>query len=164
MGTNCLCLKPQLFEKFLKWWLVNSSPFSVISSLRIPYCEIIFLHLLITVRDWEFLRFQLGTWSNTSPIKFAKSYNSGFYSGFPKLNFPKVMLSQIIQNLCLGLEHSLPKLHFIRSSNLTQVTSYLCRLYFSRLHFFYKKRDRENIVIISNIVLLRNYSSSYSIH
>ena len=111
----------------------------------------------------KFGKTKLGTGSNTSLIKFAKSYNWGFNSGFLKLNFPKVMFSHIIEKLCLGLEHSLPKLYFIRSSNLRQVTSYLCRLYFSRLHFFYKKSDRENIVIITNIVLLRNYSSSYSI-
>ena len=58
MGTNCLVFK---IPNFLKWRLVDSGPFSVISSLGIQYCKNIFLYLLMTVRDCDFFTFSTAT-------------------------------------------------------------------------------------------------------
>ena len=56
----------------------------------------------------KFAETQLGTGSNTSQIKLVKNFNSGFNLGFPKLNFPKVMFSQIIQSFSSGLNTVFP--------------------------------------------------------
>ena len=55
----------------------------------------------------KFVKTQLGT--GTLPkLNFVKNSNLGFNLGFPKLNFPKVMYSQIIQSFSSGLNTVFP--------------------------------------------------------
>ena len=82
----------------------------------------------------KFVETQLGTGSNTSQIEPNL--------GFSQLNFPKVMFCQVIASSSSRLNTAFPNYILLEVPTYGKLQVTLSRLYFPRLHFTHKKRDR----------------------
>ena len=75
-------------------------------------------------------------------LNFVKSSDSGVNLGFSQLNFPKVMISQVIVSSSSRLNTAFPSYILLEVPPYDKLQVTLCRLYFPRLHIAHKKLDR----------------------
>ena len=124
----------QLEENLIKLIYRQFQNRAQIKASQIQMCQTFQLEWRKQFIQLKFVETQLGTGSNTSQIELNL--------GFSQLNFPKVMFCQVIVSSSSRLNAAFPNYILLEVPTYGKLQVTLCRLYFPRLHFAHKKRDR----------------------